>query len=55
MGVGSATYVSGDTGTVVEVGSDTDPWAGIEGDIEEPEEFPDTYTGAEAEAEGEYE
>lgn len=57
LGVGSATYVSGDTGTVVETGRDTDPRGGIEGDIEEPEELPDTYTyaDAEGEAEGEYE
>lgn len=55
LGVGSTTYVSGDTGTVVEAGRDTDPRGGIEGDIEEHEELPDTYADAEAEAEGEYE
>lgn len=44
-------YVSGDTGPVVEA----DAVASMEGEIEEPEELPDTYADATAEAEGEQE
>lgn len=44
-------YVSGDTDTVLEGGMEVDTAAGMDGDIEEPEELPGTYADAEAEGE----